>query len=212
MPTLAERAHALAMRPGRTLLGIVGAPGAGKSTLAAALHEAVPGSVVVPMDGFHLPTVRLSESGLVAERGTPRTFDAVGYLALLRRLRTIGAMRAPAFDRSVEGPVAEAIDIPADAPLVITEGNYLLLESPPWSFIKGLLDATWFVEVDEGERLRRLIARHVEFGRTQADATERAMTGSDARNAELVRACRDRADLIVTSFGVRPGRTSSATP
>ena len=188
----------LAARPGRTLLGITGAPGAGKSTLARAVAGEVPGAVVVPMDGFHRTTAELAARGRVAERGTPRTYDAAGFVALVRRLRAAATERAPSFDRSREEPVPEAIDVPAAAPLVIVEGNYLLLDTPPWDELRTLLDEVWFVEVAEEQRLARLIDRHVEFGRSRAEATARATTGSDAANARLVAATRSRADLVVS--------------
>jgi pantothenate kinase len=194
---LLARAAAL-LRPGRrSLLGITGAPGAGKSSLAAALAAAVPGSVVVPMDGFHLPTAVLERHGWVAERGTPRTFDAAGYVTLLRALRAGSPVTAPGFDRAVEEPVAGMIAVPAGAPLVITEGNYLLLEAEPWAAVRGLLDEVWYVEAREPVRIERLVARHVRYGRTEDAARERALRGSDAANARLVRATRARADLVV---------------
>ena len=191
-----ERARELAARPGRSLLGIAGAPGAGKSTLAASIAADVPGSVIVPMDGFHLPTASLAVRGLVAERGTPRTFDATGYVALLRRLRSGDAVRAPGFDRGVEEPVPDAIEVPASCPLVITEGNYLLLDVEPWVGVRPLLDETWFVEVPEPVRVGRLIARFVEFGMAEGLARERVLHGSDAANARLVAPTRTRADLV----------------
>jgi pantothenate kinase len=194
---LIARAAALADRPGRALLGITGAPGSGKSRLAAALASAVPGSVVVPMDGFHRTTAELAAHGWVAERGTPRTFDADAYVALLRSLRAGAPALAPAFDRSREEPVPAAITVPADAPLVVTEGNYLLVNAPPWSEIRDLLDEIWFVDAPEELRLQRLVARHVEFGRTPEEAWQRATAGSDADNALLVAPTRSRADLIV---------------
>ncbi len=194
---LVERAAALAARPGRALLGITGAPGAGKSRLAATVAAAVPGSVVVPMDGFHLTSAKLVARGWVAERGTPRTFDADGYVALLRELRSGGRVRAPAFDRSREEPVPDAINVPAGARLVITEGNYLLLDAAPWAQVRGLLDESWFVEAPEPVRLDRLIARHVEFGRAPEEARRRVTEGSDAANARLVATTRSRADLVV---------------
>jgi pantothenate kinase len=194
---LIARAAELAARPGRSLLGITGAPGAGKSTVAATIAASVPGSVVVPMDGFHRTTDELRTRGWVAERGALRTFDADGYVALLRALRSGRELRAPAFDRSREEPVPDAITVPATAPLVITEGNYLLVDADPWVQVRDLLDEIWFVEVPEEIRLARLVARHVEFGRTRDEAWQRATVGSDADNARLVAGTRARADLIV---------------
>jgi pantothenate kinase len=193
-----ERARELAARPGRSLLGIAGAPGAGKSTLATSIAATVPGSVVVPMDGFHLTTASLAARGLVAERGTPRTFDAAGYAALLRQLRGGDAVRAPDFDRRVEEPVPDTIEVPPSCPLVITEGNYLLLDVEPWSRVRPSLDETWFVEVPEPLRVARLVARFVEFGMDEGVARERVLHGSDAANARLVARTRSRADLVVS--------------
>ena len=160
--------------------------------------------MLVPMDGFHRRTAELVERGWVAERGTPRTFDADGYVALLRAIRDGGPVAAPSFDRSREEPVPDAITVPAAAPLVITEGNYLLLDAQPWSAIRELLDEVWFVEVPEDVRLARLIARHIEFGRTPAAARQRALAGSDADNARLIAATRPRADLIVDAAELPP--------
>ena len=189
-----DRAQLLAAGPDRRILGIAGAPAAGKSRLAAAVVAAVPASVLVPMDGFHLPTAVLAARGWVAERGTPRTFDDAGYVALLRALRTArGAESAPDFDRSREEPVPGAIDVPASARLIVTEGNYLLC----WPQVRALLDECWYVEVDENVRVERLVARHVLFGRTREAARERATLGSDADNARLVAASRSLADVIV---------------
>lgn len=191
------RARELAARPGRTLLGITGAPGAGKSSVAAALTRAVAGSVIVPMDGFHRTTAELDALGWVSERGTPRTFDAEGYVALLRRLRSGHEVSAPSFDRSREEPVPDAIHVAADVRLVITEGNYLLLDAQPWAQIRSLLDEVWYLEVAEAVRVERLVARHVEFGRSTTEARQRVVFGSDAGNAELVRASASRADLVI---------------
>lgn len=200
LAALTARAAGLASHS-RALLGIAGAPGAGKSTLASALCTAVPGSVVVPMDGFHRTTAELASRGWVAERGTPRTFDADGYVALLRSLRRGGVVHPPAFDRSIEEPVPDAIEVSPDARLVITEGNYLLLDEPPWSSVRDLLAEVWFVEAPESERIERLVARHVEYGRTPDEARERAIRGSDAANAARVAATRSRADLIIDAAG-----------
>jgi pantothenate kinase len=197
---LLDRARALADRPGRTILGITGPPGAGKSTLAEKLREELGAAAAyVPLDGFHLAHQLLIEQGLVDRKGAPDTFDAGGYVALLRRLRdpAEGAVYAPRFDRDIEDSIANAIGVPRDVPLVITEGNYLLLRSGPWAQLPDLLDEVWYVDLAEDIRLRRLIARHMEFGRDRAEAQDRA-TGSDQRNAVLIEAGRDYASLVVS--------------
>ena len=178
------------------IIGIAGAPGAGKSTLAALVADALH-APLVPMDGFHLSNARLSQLGRLDRKGAADTFDADGYAALLARIRAGDEVRAPIFDRSIEEPVPDAVLVPADAPIVITEGNYLLLDDGPWAAIRPLLDVAWYVEVPEAVRRQRLIARHVEFGRSPSEATARVTTGSDADNARLIAATRDRADLII---------------
>jgi pantothenate kinase len=197
---LLERARALAGRPGRALLGITGPPAAGKSTLAERLREELGAAAAyVPLDGFHLAHQLLVENGLVERKGAPDTFDAAGYVALLRRLRdpAEGVVYAPRFDRDIEDSIANAIPVPPDVPLVITEGNYLLLRSGPWAQVADLLDEVWYIELAEDTRLRRLIGRHMEFGRDRAEARDRA-TGSDQRNAVLIEAGRDYASLLVS--------------
>ena len=182
--------------PGVRLLGVTGAPGAGKSTFARALAAEHAG-VVVPMDGFHLADVELERRGLRDRKGAPETFDAEGYAALLGRIRAAdGLVTAPAFERTTEQPVAGAIPVPADAPLVVTEGNYLLLDEPRWRAVGDQLDAVWHVRVDEALRLERLVARHIEFGKTPEEArawVERV----DQPNAVLVEAAATRADLVL---------------
>ena len=197
---LLDRARALADRPGRTVLGITGPPAAGKSTLAERLRaELGAAAAYVPLDGFHLAHQLLVENGTVERKGAPDTFDAAGYVALLRRLRdpAEGTVYAPRFIRDIEDSIANAIPVPPDVPLVITEGNYLLLRSAPWAQVAGLLDEVWYVDLAEDTRLRRLIGRHMEFGRDRTEARDRA-TGSDQRNAVLVEASRDHASLVVS--------------
>jgi pantothenate kinase len=178
------------------LLGIAGAPGSGKSTLAAAV-AAAHGGVVVPMDGFHLPQAELVRRGLRDRMGAPDTFDAEGYAALLSRIAAAEpGVRAPAFDRTVEEPVTDAIAVPATG-LVVTEGNYLLLDEPRWQAVRALLDVVWHLRVDDDLRRARLRARHVEFGRTPAEA-DAWMARVDDPNAALVEAAAGRADRLLT--------------
>jgi pantothenate kinase len=199
---LIERARALTGTGGRRILGIAGAPGAGKSTLAALVAGRLDGAAVqVPMDGLHLADVELTRLGRRDWKGAPDTFDAHGYLALLRRLRAPApgeVVYAPAFERTIEQPIAGSIPVGPSVPLVITEGNYLLLDEPPWHEVRALVDEIWFVEIDDEVRLDRLIRRHIEFGKTPEQAAEWVQR-LDEQNARLVAATRDRADLIVRS-------------
>lgn len=190
------RAQALAARGTRCLLGIVAPPGAGKSTLVEALLHALPGQACgVPMDGFHLAQCELERLGRAERKGAPDTFDAAGYRALLRRLRTPVAgetVYAPAFRREIEEPIAGAIGVVADMPLVITEGNYLLLDDPCWREVASLLDEVWYLDVPDAVRVPRLIRRHEQHGRSPEAAREWVMR-SDEANAKVVAASRSRA-------------------
>ena len=195
---LAARLDALAARGGRRIVGLVGAPGCGKSTLAAMIAATFGARVVVvPMDGFHLAQAELERLGRAARKGAPDTFDAAGYVALLRRIRAGGdeTVYAPAFRREIEEPVAGAIAVPPGVPLVVTEGNYLLLDGP-WSPVRTLLDETWFLDTDEARRDAWLLARHVSFGRT-ADAARAWIEATDAPNARLIAASGAHADARV---------------
>jgi pantothenate kinase len=212
---LAQRAAALAGQPGRAILGITGPPAAGKSMLAGKLlAELAPHAAYVPLDGFHLAHHVLQELGTVHRKGAPDTFDAAGYVALLRRLRdpAEGTVYAPEFRREIEDSVANAIPVPPDIGLVITEGNYLLVGSGPWAELTGLLDEVWYLDPDNQTRLRWLTDRHVRYGRSATEAAARA-TGPDQRNAELIEATRPRADLIisVTPAGYSVGAARSVS-
>ncbi|MFF4884402.1 nucleoside/nucleotide kinase family protein [Streptomyces nigra] len=201
---LLDRARSLADGGGRAVLGIAGSPGAGKTTLAETLVRKLNGTgdpwvAHVPMDGFHLADAELERLGRRDRKGAPDTFDAAGYAALLRRLREEpgdDVVYAPGFERELEQPIAGAVPVEPAARLVVTEGNYLLLDTGAWARVRAQLDEVWFCELDEEERLRRLIARHERFGKTHEEAVAWVMR-SDQRNAELVAATRDRADLVV---------------
>ncbi|MCA0322952.1 MAG: nucleoside/nucleotide kinase family protein [Actinobacteria bacterium] len=204
LDALTERARALVRPGGRQLLGITGSPGAGKTTLATKLVETLNGgadpqvAVYLPMDGFHLADASLQRLGLSDRKGAPETFDGHGYLALLRRVRVDRTtVWAPGFERDLEQPIAGAIAVDPDVRLVVTEGNYLLIDADPWREARSLLDQAWFVEVDDAVRRDRLVARHVEFGKARQDAIDWVQR-VDEPNARLVAASRSRADLLVT--------------
>ncbi|MGN6753895.1 MAG: nucleoside/nucleotide kinase family protein [Intrasporangium sp.] len=193
----------------RVVVGITGAPGAGKSTLARGLVErlaAAPpeglgpyAAELVPMDGFHLADVQLDRLGLAQRKGAPETFDADGYVALLRRLVVAGSrtVYAPGFERVLEQPIAAAVAVEPHVRLAITEGNYLLLQEDPWCQVAPLLEEVWYVEVDDAVRLERLVDRHLQFGKT-TDAAREWVLRSDEANARLVAPTRGLADLVVT--------------
>jgi pantothenate kinase len=150
------------------------------------------------MDGFHLAQSALDTLGLADIKGAPETFDAGGYLDLLRRIREPGeeTVWAPRFDRSIEDAIAASIPIQPTVDLVVTEGNYLLLPQGQWWLVRLQLDECWFVEVDDDERRSRLQARHEQFGRSTEAAAERTL-GSDEANAVLVSRTRDQADAVI---------------
>ena len=187
----------------RRILGIVGAPGSGKTTLANALAGAIGAdAAVVPMDGFHLAQRELRRLGRIERKGAIDTFDGAGFVALVRRLHTPGddVIYAPAFDRSIEEPIAGSIPVSRDVPLVIVEGNYLLAEQEPWHELRSLMAECWYVRVDEALRLERLVARHERFGRSPEAARQHAF-GSDQRNAELITSTARRADCVIELTG-----------
>lgn len=202
LPTAARSALDALLADGkRKLLGLVGPPGAGKSTLAQAIVDELGARAqVVPMDGFHLAQIELERLGRASRKGAPDTFDAAGYIALLQRLRSRtkegGIVYAPAFRREIEEPVAGAIAVHPQTQLIVTEGNYLLLNEAPWSAVAPLLDACWYVDVDDALRRQRLVRRHEAFGRSPQAARDWE-AATDQPNALRIAAGRHRADLIV---------------
>ncbi|CAM5782787.1 nucleoside/nucleotide kinase family protein [Cellulomonas persica] len=199
-PVLAGRVEALLATGGRRVLGIVGPPGAGKSTLGAQVLAAFgPRAVVVPMDGFHLAQTELERLGRADRKGAPDTFDAAGFVALLTRLRHPvdgEVVYAPEYRRDLRNGVAGAIAVPPDVPLVVTEGNYLLLDEHGFGPVAALLDESWYLAPDDEVRLARLVERHERFGKS-ADAARAWSHGPDERNAAVIATTRSRATLVV---------------
>jgi pantothenate kinase len=190
--------------PRRFMLGITGPPGAGKSTIAATVARAAndergPGfAVVSPMDGFHLSNEELGDLGLLGVKGAPETFDVDGFVCLLERVRGEpgSTIHWPAFDRAIEQTVPGAIPITAATRLVVVEGNYLLIDRPGWRGVRGLLDEVWYVDAPRDVLRRRLLARALAGGRTEAEAVSH-VDGSDLRNAELVATAKGAADQLL---------------
>jgi pantothenate kinase len=214
---LAERVSAHAGgHGGRFVLGIAGPPGAGKSTLAAALRDTLDARAgaavaeVAPMDGFHLGYAQLRAAGAMARKGEPDTFDVAGYLDGLRRLRETPLGQPvswPLYDRDRHEPVPAGAVFDRQS-IVITEGNYLLLDDigpdrhgpAGWAAVRGYLDETWYLDVPVEELHKRLLRRHIRGGKS-ARLAEAKVTQSDLRNAELVAGTAGRADLVLRADG-----------
>jgi pantothenate kinase len=187
----------------RVIIGIAGTPASGKTTLAqllvAALGTELGADQVshVPMDGYHLADVALERLGLRNRKGAPATFDVYGYLALLRRLRenTDPVVYAPGFDREIEQPIAGSIAVARQVRVIITEGNYLLLDGA-WTAARDLLNEIWYCRPTEARRLERLLSRHIRFGKTP-EAARAWIAESDAPNAEVIAGTAERADLEI---------------
>lgn len=195
-----ERAARLIASGKRKILGIVAPPGAGKSTLAEALLGAFPQDVqLVPMDGFHLANTELARLGRTQRKGAPDTFDSAGFVSLLQRIRRqtrIETIYAPEFRRDLEESIAGAIAVQATTRLIITEGNYLLLEDGPWAQIRNVVDEVWYLDVDETRRRERLLQRHMRFGRTRSQALA-WISQTDEPNGLRIALTRHRADVFV---------------
>jgi pantothenate kinase len=195
---LVDRATALASG-GRRLLGVTGAPGAGKSTVCAALVAALgPRVALVGMDGFHYANQELRRLGRRDRKGAPDTFDVDGYVALLQRLRTPPdrTVYGPVFDRDLEEAIGSAVPVPPDTPLVLTEGNYLLVQDHGWDAVRPCLDEVWYLDVPPEVRTRRLLRRRLSHGHERR-AAKSWVHAVDVPNGEVVEASRARADLVV---------------
>jgi pantothenate kinase len=190
------------------VIGVVGAPGAGKTTLVenliSELNKDTPDPeqqqyAHVPMDGYHLADRELIRLGLLDRKGAPETFDAHGYAATLQRLRSPreAVVYAPGFERTIEQPIAGSIPVFPSATTILTEGNYLLLNRPEWQHVRNQCSEIWYCEQENTLRIQRLIQRHIRFGKSPADA-ESWVNTVDEENARLIESTRMNADLVVT--------------
>jgi pantothenate kinase len=194
---LADLIRGKATGQGRFITALAGAPGSGKSTLAAQVVAALgPGARMVPMDGFHYDDAVLEARGHRARKGAPYTFDAMGFLHLIRRLRAEDEVAIPVFDRSMELSRAAADVVTADDRFLVVEGNYLLLDEAPWTDLAPLFDLTVFLEVPVAELDRRLLARWAHYGKTR-DAARAWIDGNDMPNIRRVVDGSRKADVVV---------------
>ena len=191
-----ERASALT----RTIIGIVGKPGGGKSTLSKYLLKGMDPSLVsvVPMDGFHLSNKVLKELGKSDRKGAQDTFDVKGFTTLITRIKADDAhpIYYPVFDRSIEESIAAQGVVYPSTRVVIVEGNYLMHNKDGWEEVSPLLDQSWYAYLDEDIRISRLISRHIAFGKDPESAKAWAK-GSDQVNAELIETGVARCDFLI---------------
>lgn len=171
--------------PDRFLVALAGPPASGKSSLSAQLAARLPGARVVPMDGFHLDDAVLNVRGLRSRKGSPETFDAAGFVHLIRRLRTEEEVAIPIFDRDMELSRAAADVVTRDDRILIVEGNYLLLNQAPWTDLAPLWDLTLWFDIPEAELVRRLHTRWAHHGKTP-EAAEAWIAGNDLPNIRTV--------------------------
>ena len=199
----------------RMVIGIAGPPASGKSALAEAVVQklnngvtgSTPAAVLLPMDGFHLDNRILESRGLLARKGAPDTFDSAGFCSAVQQLSQPDHERYfPRFDRQMDQAIANAIAIPPEVPIVVVEGNYLLLKSPPWSSLSQVFAASIFVCPSFEALQDRLHRRWLDHGLDSEAAMKRA-TGNDLPNARTVIDESREADLLLdqnyTEFGVR---------
>jgi pantothenate kinase len=194
------RVSELLNSPNRFILGIVGKPGVGKSTFSQFLSEHIASESIsiLPMDGFHMSNEKLIELGRRDRKGAPDTFDVDDFAQSLAEVRNGHGsdIRFPIFEREIEASIADAGLIPAQAKLVVVEGNYLLHDAFGWEKIGDFLDESWFLDVDDELRMQRLVARHIQFGKTPEAANEWSR-GTDEMNARLIEQSRSRATFTV---------------
>lgn len=197
---LADQVHALRDDGRRVLLAITGAPGSGKSTLAEELARRLRlqrvATTVVPMDGFHLDNGVLEPLGLLSRKGAPETFDAAGFVHMVSRIKRGETVYAPVFDRPRDIAIAGARTIAGDCPVVVFEGNYLLMQEAPWDQLLPLWDLSAWLEVDLPDLRARLIQRWLSHGLSRAAATRRA-EGNDLKNAERIQQTLGPADIVL---------------
>ena len=169
---LLRRLTALQRERGRRIAACLAAPpAAGKSTLCCYLEELsrsdpelIPVQAV-GIDGFHYPQKHLDACGLARIKGAPETYDVA---ELRRRIEQLNEpdQRWPVYDRRIHDPIDGAVEIAAD--IVIVEGNWLLLDEPPWNALR--CDYSVFLRAGEESQLERIVRRKMQGGYPENEA------------------------------------------
>ena len=151
------------------------------------------------MDGFHLSNAELARLGHTSRKGAPETFDAYGFVALLRRLRVANepTVYAPAYSRTLHESIGGVVPVDSTVGLIVVEGNYLLLSAEPWDQVAALLDLVIYLDTPTGVRLPSLMRRQRSRG-LDREAAHDWVHRSDEVNAELIARTRDRATVVLT--------------
>lgn len=196
---LHREARVLLARPERTVLGIAGGPGVGKSTIAQKLvAELGDVAAYVPMDGFHMRHAKLEQLGTAADKGMPHTFEGSAFADFLAALKSApGPINGPGYSREIEDVVDNAFTVPATARLLVVEGNYLLLATAPWWRVKPLLDLALYLEIPTGKVRARLMKRHAEHGLFHEERNRAHIERVDLVNYDTIQRSRPRAGIAI---------------
>ena len=184
----------------RLMIGVAGPPAAGKSTLAELLvdrlnENAGTHAALVPMDGYHLDNDELDRRNLRDRKGAPQTFDAEGFVALVEQIsQSNEAVSYATFDRTNDCTVPDSASVSAETNVVVVEGNYLLLNTHPWSELNAIFDLSIFIRPSIRTLEERLIERWLNYGFDRAAAENKA-SGNDIPNARTILDSSIQADL-----------------
>jgi pantothenate kinase len=189
----------------RYVVGLAGVPGSGKSMFAGQLLETLNRArgglaTLVPMDGFHFTNAQLVDTGLSERKGAPETFDADAYVELLKRSRDPHATIVfPIYDRDLHEPITRDTPEQTVGPgtrIVMTEGNYLLLNRKPWSELAKVLHETWYLQTPPDRAREWILQRHIRGGKPE-EAAEQHYNRVDRENTALVIGRMRQPDLVL---------------
>ena len=184
-------------------IGLAGCPGSGKTTLAEGLKKRLGDLLTtIPMDGYHYYRRELDlmddPERAHARRGAPFTFNAKRFVQDLELARQSFEGVFPAFDHGEGDPVEHMIFLKKETPVVLVEGNYVLLDEKPWSRLKKtVFDETWFIDIPVVESNRRVYFRHIENGVREFEAKNRVENNDSVNANHIMAVSPGRADRLI---------------